>query len=63
MTAVKEAPERAAPRRQREATGVAAPPAAEAAPDRCRRVSALIGSGALLAEADMRFFNQNCIRW
>ena len=62
--AVREAPERAALRRQREAAAaVAAPSRPEAAPDRCRRVSALVGSGAPLAEADMRFFNEACIRW
>jgi hypothetical protein len=33
------------------------------APDRCRRVSALVGSGAPLGDADMRFFNEACIRW
>ena len=67
------APERTVPpRRQQQEAGTtrpaaggadAAPRIPEPPPDRCRRVSALVGSGAPLAEADMRFFNENCIRW
>ena len=38
-------------------------PSPEAGQDRCRRVSASIGSGAPLSDADMRFFNEACIRW
>jgi hypothetical protein len=40
-----------------------APPLPEAPPRRCERISALVGSGAPLGDADMRFFNGNCIRW
>jgi hypothetical protein len=65
------APERAAPRKQQEARtgspqasgGAAAPPAPEAASERCRRVSTLVGSGAPIGDADIRFFNETCIRW
>jgi hypothetical protein len=67
------AAERATPtRRQQQEAGAAQPAATasnaasrapETTPDRCRRVSVLVGSGAPLAEADMRFFNQSCIRW
>ncbi len=65
----RKAPEKAAPRRrQEEAAGAGSPPAAatpapEAAAERCGRVSALVGSGAPLRDADMRFFNESCIRW
>jgi hypothetical protein len=63
----RKAPERTPPRRQQEAgdipsLGRAAPPP-ELAPDRCRRVSALVGSGAPLGDADMRFFNEAFVRW
>jgi hypothetical protein len=70
--AKKALPERPAPRRQKEArtagtpqAGVvaAAPPLPEASPERCRRVSALVGSGAPIGDADIRFFNEACIRW
>lgn len=62
------AAERTAPRRQQEAGAApspagAAPSSPEAAAERCRRVSALVGSGAPLGDADMRFFNEACIRW
>ena len=60
---VRRAPERAAPRRQQEAGAGSSAAASEVAPDRCGRVSALVGSGAPLGDADMRFFNENCIRW
>jgi hypothetical protein len=53
------APERTPPRRQQEA----AAPLPESPPDRCRRVSALVGSGAPIGDADIRFFNEACIRW
>lgn len=55
---------------QQEAAGVDSPPAAggtapgpETAPQRCGRVAARIGSGEPIGDADMRFFNQACIRW
>ena len=60
---VRRAPERAAPRRQQEAGAGSSAAASEVVPDRCGRVSALVGSGAPLGDADMRFFNENCIRW
>lgn len=69
-------PERAGapPRQQRrqDAAGADAPPAPaggavaaapEPASQRCGRIAALVGSGGPLADADMRFFNQACIRW
>ena len=64
-------PERAAPRRQQEAAGAApsstarggAATPSEAAPQRCGRIAALVGSGAPLGDGDMRFFNEACIRW
>ena len=49
------------PRRQQEAEAVA--PSPDAGAERCRRVSASIGSDAPLSDADMRFFNEACIRW
>lgn len=65
-------PERAAApqsqRRQQEA-GADSPPIGGAAPpldtasQRCSRIAARVGSGASLGEADMRFFNEACIRW
>ncbi len=75
----KRPPERAAPapspQQQRRSTppqqeaGTAPPlagdgaPSPEAASQRCRRVGARIGSGAPIGDADMRFFNEACIRW
>lgn len=67
-------PERTAPlpqqqRRQQQEAGADPPPAggtapsSEAPPQRCSRVAARIGSGATLSEAEMRFFNEACIRW
>lgn len=64
--------ERTAPqqrRHQQQDAGAAEPLSAGAAPlpeavaQRCRRVAGGIGSGAPLGEADMRFFNDSCIRW
>ncbi|GAA0592073.1 hypothetical protein GCM10009416_33110 [Craurococcus roseus] len=69
-------PERTSPpprqqrrQQQQEAAGADPAPAGSTAsgPDatsqRCGRVAARIGSGEALGDADMRFFNQACIRW
>jgi hypothetical protein len=66
--------ERAAPapqqqRRQQQEAGAGAASAgggivqSDPTAQRCRRVASRIGSGAPLGEADMRFFNEACIRW
>lgn len=63
-------PPRQQRRQQQEATGSDAAPVGggtalgpDATSQRCGRVAARIGSGEPLGDADMRFFNQACIRW
>lgn len=38
-------------------------PSLDGGPQRCSRIAARVGSGAAVSEADMRFFNEACIRW
>lgn len=69
----RKATDRAAPQQQQrrqqqqDAGADPLPPAAASPPgaaaQRCSRVAERIGSGAPLGEADMRFFNEACIRW
>jgi hypothetical protein len=63
-------PERVVPRKQQETAGTASPSTGgnaaaspEAVPQRCSRITALVGLGAPLGDGDMRFFNETCIRW
>ena len=62
-------PPRQRRQQQQEAAGAEPAPAGGAAPgeeptsQRCSRIAARVGSGEAIAEADIRFFNQACIRW